>query len=53
MSADPGNKPETYRQWFERFRENPTGVDNGAILMVAGSLSQAWPVQSRYGCQSS
>jgi hypothetical protein len=36
MSADPSDKPETYRQWFERFLENPTDVDNGVILLLAG-----------------
>lgn len=36
MSANPGNKPENYRQWFECFLKNPTGVDNGVILLIAG-----------------
>jgi len=36
MNPDPGNKPESYRQWFERFLESPTAVDNGVILLLVG-----------------
>ena len=36
MIADLDNKPETYRQWFKRFLESPTEVDNGLILLLAG-----------------
>jgi hypothetical protein len=35
MSADPANRPETYQQWFKCFLKNPTGADNGVILLVA------------------
>lgn len=37
MNGDPADKPETYREWFQRFFESPTGVENGMILLLAGT----------------
>jgi hypothetical protein len=36
MSAGTVDKPETYREWFKYFLKNPTGVDNGKTLLLAG-----------------
>lgn len=36
MSASPDETPETYLKWLERFLKNPTAVDNGKTLLLAG-----------------
>ena len=36
MSGGLDDKSDTYRKWLERFMKNPTAVDNGKTVLLAG-----------------